>query len=113
MSGKYEIKKAKDGQFKFALKAGNGEIILDSELYTTKQAAINGIESVQKNCVLIERFEHREAKDGQFYFVLKACNHQIIGVSEMYKSKQGAENGVVSVQKNGTSVEVHDLTLES
>jgi uncharacterized protein len=111
MSGKYEIKKSKDDQFKFTLKAGNGEVILDSELYTTKQAAINGIESVQKNCTLPERFELKEAKDGQIYFVLKAGNHQVIGMSEMYKSKQGAENGIASVQKNGISTNVHDLTV--
>jgi uncharacterized protein YegP (UPF0339 family) len=45
----FEIKEAKNGQFLFNLKAGNGEIIATSELYTTKAAAKNGIESVKKN----------------------------------------------------------------
>jgi len=36
MAGKFEIKRAKDGQFYFNLKAHNGEIILTSETYTTK-----------------------------------------------------------------------------
>jgi hypothetical protein len=37
MAGKFEIKKAKDGQFYFHLKAGNGEKILASEMYRGKR----------------------------------------------------------------------------
>ncbi len=33
MAGWYELSKAKDGQYRFVLKAGNGEVILTSELY--------------------------------------------------------------------------------
>lgn len=39
MSGWFELSKSSDGQFRFVLKAGNGEIILTSELYTSKSAA--------------------------------------------------------------------------
>ena len=49
MAGWYELSKSNDGQFRFALKAGNAETILTSELYKTKAAAENGIASVQKN----------------------------------------------------------------
>ena len=45
----FEIKEAKNGQYVFNLKAGNGEIIATSETYTTKAAAQNGIESVRRN----------------------------------------------------------------
>ncbi|MCG2875554.1 DUF1508 domain-containing protein, partial [Obesumbacterium proteus] len=41
--GYYEIKKAKNGQFHFNLKASNGEIILSSEMYASKASADNGI----------------------------------------------------------------------
>lgn len=46
---KFELKKAKNGQFHFNLKAGNGQIIATSEMYTSKAAALNGIESIKKN----------------------------------------------------------------
>ena len=49
MAGKFEIKKAKDGQFYFHLMAGNGQNILASEMYKEKGSAENGIESVKKN----------------------------------------------------------------
>jgi uncharacterized protein len=49
MAGKFEVKKDKRGEYRFHLKAGNGEIIATSEGYKTKASALNGIESVQKN----------------------------------------------------------------
>lgn len=46
---KFEVYKDKKGEFRFRLKAGNGEIILSSEGYTSKSGCQNGIESVKKN----------------------------------------------------------------
>ena len=97
--GYYEIKRAKDGQFHFNLKAGNHEVILSSELYTTKAACENGIHSVQQNCEDASLYEKREAKNGSSYFVLKAKNHQEIGRSELYETMAGCENGMESVKK--------------
>ena len=47
--GKFEITKDKAGEFRFNLKAGNGQVILSSEGYKTKDACNNGIASVKKN----------------------------------------------------------------
>ena len=50
MAGKFELYKDKSGEFRFRLKAGNGEIIAtSSESYKTKAAAQNGIDSVKRN----------------------------------------------------------------
>jgi hypothetical protein len=49
MAGKFVLSRSKDGQYMFVLKAGNGETIAQSELYKSKAAALNGIESVKKN----------------------------------------------------------------
>jgi uncharacterized protein YegP (UPF0339 family) len=51
---KFEIKKSTSGQFHFVLKAGNGEVIASSEMYTTKAAAENGIASVKKNAPIAD-----------------------------------------------------------
>ena len=67
MSATYDLKPTADGQFMFNLKAANGEVILTSERYTTKQSAENGIESVRTNSPLDERYDRLEAgmkKDG-------------------------------------------------
>jgi uncharacterized protein len=47
MAAKFEIFKDKRGEFRFHLKAPNGEVIASSEGYKTKASAENGIKSVQ------------------------------------------------------------------
>lgn len=49
MAGKFVITKDKAGEFRFVLKASNGEVIASSEGYVAKASALNGIESVRKN----------------------------------------------------------------
>lgn len=109
MPAKFELKKAKDGQFHFNLKASNGEVILSSELYKTKRSALAGIASVQKNSPDAARYETKESKNGKPYFVLKAANHQVIGQSELYESAAACANGIKSVQKNGGAEKIEGI----
>lgn len=48
-------------------------------------------------------FELSKAADGQFRFVLKGDNAQTLLVSELYRAKDSAQAGIVSVQKNCAS----------
>jgi len=48
--------------------------------------------------------------DGQFYFTLKAENHEIIATSEMYTTKQNCQNGIDSVKTNAPTAEIVDTT---
>ena len=106
MAGKFEIKVGKNGKTHFNLKASNGQIILTSEKYESRKSCENGIESVRKNSGNDARFERKTAKDGSPYFVLKAANGEVIGKSEMYKTKASMENGIASVGKNAPDAAV-------
>lgn len=110
MAGKFDLKVSPSGKHMFHLKAGNGQIILTSELYESKSAAENGIASVKKNASDDARFERKESKNGEPYFVMKAANHQVIGKSEMYSSNAAMENGIESVKTNAPDAEVQDNT---
>ena len=103
MAGWYELKTNDKGQYVFVLKARNGEVILRSEHYKSRNAAMKGIVSVQNNCTLEERYDRKDAADGRSYFNLKAGNHQIIGTSQMYKSVASRNAGIESVKTNGPS----------
>ncbi len=94
--GKFELFKGGQDQWYFHLKAPNGETILASEGYASKQGAMNGIESVKKHAGL-EYVEKRTSKADQPYFVLKAANNQVIGTSQMYKSQSSCDKGAQSV----------------
>lgn len=110
MAGKFELYKNKAGEFRFRLKAGNGENILASEGYRDKSGAENGVASVRKNAGEKSNFEIKESSGGQPYFVLKAANHQVIGQSQMYESVSGCEGGIESVMSNAPGAAVDDLT---
>ncbi len=110
MAGFFELKTSKDDQTFFVLKAGNGQVILKSELYTTRAAAENGIASVQKNSPLDERYERAVSKSGKPFFNLKAGNHQVIGTSQLYEAEDGRDNGIESVKTNGSSTDIRDAT---
>ena len=111
--GKFEIKNTKTG-IKFNLKAGNGEVIATSEVYTTEAACRKGIESVRKNALsAIEdqtvepievqkhpKYEVYMDKAGEYRFRLKARNGEIIAVGEGYKKKTSCLNGIDSVKRN-------------
>ena len=110
MAGKFELYKDKAGEFRFRLKAANGQNILASEGYKDRAGAENGIASVKKNAADAARFEKKTSSNGKAYFVLKAANHQIIGQSEMYESDAACENGVQSVMSNAPDAATDDQT---
>jgi uncharacterized protein YegP (UPF0339 family) len=110
MAGYFELKKGDGGNFRFNLKAGNHEVILTSESYTSKAAAQTGIAAVKTNAPADANYDRRTAKDGSRYFVLLAANKQIIGRSEMYSSAAAMEGGIASVRRNAPDADTKDLT---
>ena len=118
--GKFLIRKTTTG-VKFDLKAGNGEVIATSEVYTSNDACLKGVASVQKNAPIAEvenqtvegfeavkhpKFEVYNDKAGEFRFRLKATNGQIIAVSEGYKTLASCMNGIKSVQANAADADI-------
>lgn len=112
--GKFVIKQAKDG-VKFDLKAGNGEVIATSQVYSSLASCKNGIASIKKNAPVAAvedqtlagferernpKFEVYTDRKGEFRFRLKAGNGQIICTGEGYKAKKSCLNGIASIRKN-------------
>lgn len=108
MPGYYRLKKnpIATQPYHFVLKADNHETILVSENYTTRQGAMTGIASCQRNSPIDAQYERRQSSAGQPYFVLKAMNHEIIGVSEMYSSPGARDNGIASCKINGPTTRI-------
>ena len=121
--GKFVVRKTNTG-VKFDLKAGNGEVIATSEVYTSEAACKNGVESVRKNAPVANvenqtvegyaaekhpKFEVYTDKAGEFRFRLKATNGQIIAVSEGYKAAASCMNGIESVKKNAPDATIENI----
>lgn len=118
--GKFVVKTVPTG-VKFDLKAGNGQVIATSEVYTSEASCMKGIESVRKNSSAANledqtvegyktevnpKFEIYNDKKGEFRFRLKARNGEIIAVSEGYVAKAGCINGIESVRENAPEAEI-------
>lgn len=121
--GKFIVKETKSG-IKFDLKAGNGEVIATSEVYSSKDSCLKGIASVKKNSVVAEvedqtkegyatcknpKFEVYKDKAGEFRFRLKATNGQIIATGEGYKALASCLNGIESIIKNAPEAPIEEV----
>ena len=109
--GKFIISKRTNGEFQFNLKAGNGQVILSSEGYSSKANCINGIASVRKNSQDESKFDSKISTNNKYYFNLKATNGQVIGSSQMYESESSKNNGIRSVRENALEAATDDLTV--
>jgi uncharacterized protein YegP (UPF0339 family) len=80
---KYELFTDSADEFRFNLKAGNGEIIATSEGYETKQGVLNGIEAVQRSCdaEIEDLTETKDVTEGESYGVEEVCKEPSMGVN--------------------------------
>ncbi len=107
---KFEVyRSGKKEEFRFRLKADNGQNILSSEGYKTKAGCLNGITSVKKNSKDSNRFVKTTTPGNMFRFSLTAANNEIIGVSQNYKSESGRDNGIDSVMKNAEKADIVEV----
>jgi uncharacterized protein len=107
---KFEVyQSGKKDEFRFRLKADNGQIILSSEGYTSKAACMNGIDSVRKNSIDPKKFNKTTTPTNMFRFSLAAANSQVIGTSQNYKSERGRNNGIESVKRNASKADISEV----
>ena len=96
---KFEILFSKDLEYHFVLKSRTGEVLLTSESFKNRSSALKTIESVRRNSIIEKNFEIRTGIDSKRYFVLKAGNRKVIGISEMYDNISDVEKAIKSVRK--------------
>ena len=119
--GKCVVRINEKGRARFNLKAGNGQVIATSEVYTTEAACRKGIASVMKNAPIANledqtvegfevqknpKFEVYTDKAGEFRFRLKATNGQIIATGEGYKKLASCFKGIESIRKNAVDAPI-------
>lgn len=96
----FDVFEGLNGRYYFNFSAANHEIILSSQGYSTRTAALAGVLAVQDNALEKGNFDVRDAKNGGAYFNLIAGNGQIIATSEVYSTRSNANRGVGTVIDN-------------
>lgn len=127
ITGRFEIKKAKDGRFVFNLYAANHVIVATSQVYSSSTSAVNGIQSVINNAdkAPIEdqslksyetygypKWEIYVDKGGQYRFRLYAANGSCICHSQGYTSKTNCKNGIDSIIRSSRNAEIDKSYLK-
>ncbi|MCA9621221.1 MAG: YegP family protein [Myxococcales bacterium] len=85
-----------DHEWYFVMRAEDGRILLESEGYTGRTGAVNGIESVRTNGKDLGRYQMVSDDGGAVYFILKAANGQEIAQSgETFGSEAEVEAAIV------------------
>lgn len=106
---KFIIRKMSNGQYWWILKAFNGETLLTSEAYNTKQNCQNGITS-SKISVADTNFRRLKSVRNEPYFTQNSNNNQVLGTSEMYSSTYNRDNGIDAVKRYAPNAIIEDLS---
>lgn len=127
ITGRFEIKKAKDGRYVFNLYASNHVIVATSQVYSSSQGALTGINSVIANADKaptedrtlksfetygFPKWEIYLDKGQQYRFRLYAANGSCICHSQGYTSKASCKNGIDSIIRSSRNAEIDKSYLK-
>lgn len=126
-TGRFEIKKSKDGRYVFNLFASNHVIVATSQVYSSAQSALVGIKSVIANAdkapiedqtlksyetYTYPKWEIYLDKGEQFRFKLLASNGSCVCHSQGYTSKNNCKKGIESIIKSSRNAEIDKSYLK-
>lgn len=110
MAGKFLLTRSGE-QLMFVLFApGNSEVILTSEPHMRKASALAAIAAVRFNAPLDAQYDRWNSAAGQPYFVLRARNDEVLGMSQMYRSVEAREEGIAAVMVSAPGAKLDDRT---
>ena len=95
-SGKYQLVKEGTKSYFIKLIASNGQVLLVSQRYASKQSAMNGLETIQ-NAIEKQNFTVYRDKQNRYQFKLYSDNKQLIVSGETYPVKQSCLSAIESV----------------
>ncbi len=88
-----------DGKIYWKLLAENGDVLMSSRGYSKESEAIDAIGAALRYARHESRFDRRETEQGQYFFRLISPAGRVLGWSEMYHSKHGRDNGIVTIRR--------------
>ncbi len=87
----FSLWKSSDAQFRFRLVDAKGALLLTSEGYASRTAALTGLLSVLSNGTTAARYEVKATSDGRAFVTLKASNGETIGTSGIQATTAAAQ----------------------
>jgi len=107
-AGKYEVFQSGDG-WAYDLKASNGEILVSSEIYSSKDSVLAAIDAIKRNVENGGEVRVYDDKSGKYQFKLVAKNHRVIAISANYDTQARAERASESFKKFALSANIVEI----
>ncbi len=108
-NGKYEIYQVAGG-YAYHLKASNGEILVVSETFSTREGAVRAIDVVKRN-LETGTIKFFSDKKGKFKFKLVSKNYRVLLISSNYPTEKGAIRASESFKKFAVKADIVDVDL--
>lgn len=96
LNGKYTISQDSNNEFIWELRASNGEILVSTEGYTTRNGALAGIQNFKDN-ISTGKFYCSKDKRGTYQFKLYSKIGRVCALGESYDTKTRVISAVSSV----------------
>jgi uncharacterized protein len=109
VKGYFQLIEGHDGGFMFGLRAGNHETILESRLFWSRQAALDGVDQLRAAAADPERFVRCESEPGKYHFELRDTSGRMLARGPACASRASLNAGVASVQRNAPSTTFRGL----
>ena len=108
--GKYEVYATGDG-YAYTLKASNGEILVQSEIYSSKEGVYKAIDAIKRN---VENGDIRIFADkrGRYKFKVISKNYRVLAIGANYQTEKRAQSAVESFKKFALISEIVEVELE-
>lgn len=110
-NGKFEVYQ-ENNYYRYRLKASNGEVLFNSEIYASKDTVLKSIGAVKRN---IENGKTSIVvdKNKNYKFKLLAANHRVLAISANYSSERGAQSALDSFKRFALTADVVEIDLPS
>ena len=108
--GKYEVYSTGDG-YAYTLKASNGEVLVHSEVYVSKDGVLKAIEIIKKN-IEVGDIKVFSDKRGRYKFKVVSKNYRVLAIGANYQTEKGALRAVESFKKFALNSDIVEVEIE-
>lgn len=108
-TGVFKVFRDKGGSYRFQLKDAEGDVVLSSHKYRTKQTCLRAIRKVRNYAMHDALFERKTTDTGRFLFWLKATNHHVMAQSPSYESAARRDAALATVREKAPAVRVEEV----
>lgn len=108
MPARFIIDRTKNGQYYFILESGIQENLLTSEPFVFHISCMHTINSVRIYCENDYNYQDGMATNGEYFFVLRDQDHQILGTSLFYATRSWMLNAIARIKKEAATAIIED-----